>query len=141
MFQLGTSQRYPTIVFEVAVSNQERNRLLNDADTKIFSVHTSIAIWVGLKVDLHNNVFWAGWGRRSLTGSGIRLEEQTEDENGVASFLPIFCPHPQTPLGGGCSIPSTLVYDPLPVPPDQPINLILSIESMRAAIEMGLEFM
>jgi len=63
MYQPNTFRHFPTIVYEVAVTNENRNRLLSDANDKYFAVHTSVAIWVGLKIDLNFFLFWAGWGR------------------------------------------------------------------------------
>ena len=55
---------YPTFVFECAVTNENRDRLLDDAETKHFHVNTSIQIWLGLKVRLsevqHGETFWIG---------------------------------------------------------------------------------
>jgi hypothetical protein len=140
MYQPNTFCHFPTIVYEVVVTNENRNRLLSDANDKYFSVHTSVAIWVGVKIDLTQNLFWAGWGRRNLNGTGMRLEEQTEDANGVASYLPVY-PLPRVILPGQFTIPSTLIYNPLPVPANKPANLVIAIETLRAAIEEGIGLM
>jgi len=92
-YQDGTFQHFPSLVYEVAVSNEDRERLLDDADKKTFSIHTSISCWIGLEIELQSSTFWMGWGRRSLAGYGMKLEEQTEDDQGVAAYFPIY-PHP-----------------------------------------------
>jgi hypothetical protein len=140
MYQPNAFKHFPTLVYEVAVTNESRNRLLTDASDKYFSVHTSVAIWFGVKIDLAQNAFWARWGRRNLNGTGMRLEEQTENANGVASYLPVY-PYPAAALPGQFTIPSTLIYNPLPVPANKPANLIISIETIRAAIEKGIDLM
>ena len=81
-------------------------------------------------MNLRSNTFWMGWGRKSLAGYGMKLEEQTED--------PIY-PHPQIPLLEELTIPSTLIFNPLPVPPTCPAEFVLAIESVRAAIEDGTD--
>jgi hypothetical protein len=65
MYQPNTFRHFPTIVYEVAVTNENHNRLLSDANDKYFAVHTSVAIWVRVKIDLNQNLFWAGWVLRS----------------------------------------------------------------------------
>lgn len=140
MYQPGTFQHFPSLVYEVAVANEERERLLDDAANKMFSVHTSIACWIGLKIDLGNNVFWMGWGRRRLTGSGMRLEEQTEDDQSTAAYLPIY-PYPQAALAGQFTIPSSLLFHPLPTPPNIPDEFVLELESVRAAIEQSIDLL
>jgi len=139
-YQDGTFQHFPSLVFEVVVSNEDRERLLDDADKKTFSIHTSISCWIGLKIELQSNKFWMGWGRRRLAGYGMKLEEQTEDDQGVAAYFPIY-PHPQIPLLEEFTIPSTLIFNPLPVPPTCPAEFVLAIESVRAAIEEGIDLM
>ena len=140
MYQTNTFRHFPTIVYEVAVTDENRNRLFSDANDKYFAVHTSVAIWVGLKIDLNFFLFWAGWGRRNLNGTGMRLEEQTEDATGVASYLPVY-PYPRVGLLGQFTIPSTLIYNPLPVPVNKPANLVIAIETLRVAIEEGIDLM
>jgi len=139
-YQDGTFQHFPSLFYEVAVSNEDRERLLDDADKKTFSIHTSISCWIGLKIDLQSNTFWMGWGRRSLAAYGMKLEEQTEDDQGVVAYFPIY-PHPQIPLLEEFTIPSTLIFNPLPVPPTCPAEFVLAIESVRAAIEDGIDLM
>ena len=140
MWQPNTFRHFPTIVFEVTVTNESRNRLLGDANDKYFSVHMSVAVWFGVKIDLAQNTFWAGWGRRNLNGTGMRLQEQTEDANAVASYLPVY-PYPPVAIPGQFTIPSILIYNPLPVPANKPANLVISIETLRAAIEEGIDYM
>jgi hypothetical protein len=99
-------------------------------------------VWIGLKVKLNANHdsgdFWLGWGRRRAIGSGLRLEEQTEDVNDVATFFPI---HIQNPLPGGLTIPSQAIFAPIQSPPTSPPNLFLSSEDVRLTISDGLEYM
>jgi hypothetical protein len=140
MYQPGTNKHFPTLVFEIVVTNENRERLLSDAADKYFNVHTSVQCWVGVKVDLSQNTFWAGWGRRALIGYGLRLEEQTEDNNGVANFLSVY-PYPQQAIVGQFTIPSTLIFHPLPLPPNIPAHLVINLEELRQQIELGIDQM
>src|SRR5271154_5896410 len=132
MFQSNTQQHYPSLVFEVAVTHENRERLLTDASDKYFNPNTSVAVWVGVKVDIANNAFWAGWGRRANNGFGLRLEEQTEDNNGVTAFLPL---NPPSLIPGQFTIPSTLVFGPVPLPQNAPINFVIPLEQIRSEME------
>jgi hypothetical protein len=44
-------------------------------------------------------------------------------------------------LLGQFTIPSTLIYNPLPVPVIKQANLVIPIETLRAAIEEGIDLM
>ena len=68
------------------------------------------------------------------------LEEQTEEATGVAAYLPVYL-YPQVGLLGQFTIPSTLIYNPLPVPVIKQANLVIPIETLRAAIEEGIDLM
>lgn len=135
---------YPTFVFECAVSNENRNRLLDDAEAKHFHANTSIQVWLGLKVCLSQvqdgETFWVGWGRRKSIGYGLKLEEQAEDGYGVATYLPVYR-QGNVPLIGQLSIPTHLIFQPLPCPANVPPYLILSFENIRLAIAEGLQYM
>ena len=139
-YQPGTFTHYPTFVVEIAVINKDRDRLLADADLKYFNVNTSVQVWLGVKVDLAQNMFWAGWGRRAQVGNGLRLAEQVEDGQGNAAFLPIY-PWPATSVVGQFSIPSTLILHPNPVPPAISNNLVVTLEEIRSLIETGIALM
>jgi hypothetical protein len=104
-------------------------------EEKQFHINTSIMVWVGLKVKLNatqnSGSFSLGWGRRTRAiGWGLRLEEQTENLNGVTTFLPI---HSQIPLHGSLTIPSTVIFGPLQPPATCPPNLWLAFEDVRLA--------
>jgi hypothetical protein len=98
-------------------------------------------VWIGLKVKLNGNrdsgEFWLGWGRRRLVGWGLRMEEQTEDVNGITTFLPI---RTQIPMIGGLRIPSDVIFSPLHPPADSP-ELVVAFEDVRQAISDGWAFM
>lgn len=132
-----TNTPYPTFVIEIAVSNEDRYRLLTDAETKYFHINTSICVWLGIKVRLKNSGddFWMGWGRRRAIGYGLRLEQQTEDADGVTTYFPV---KSQTPLVGQFSIPSASIFHPIALPPTVPANFVLSFEGIRATIEWGM---
>ena len=129
------------MVFECAVSHESKECLLSDAEEKHFNV-TGIVVWIGLKVKLNANQdsgdFWLGWGRRREIGWGLKLDEQTEDANGVATFLPI---HSQNALTGGLTIPSQAIFAPLLPPATSPPNLLLAFEDVRLAISDALKYM
>jgi hypothetical protein len=131
-------------VFECAVTNENRDRLLDDAEAKHFHVNTSIQVWLGLKVRLsevqHGETFWIGWGRRRSIGYGLKLEEQSEDEHGAATFLPVFTPGDVT-LPGQVAIPTGLIFQPLPCPANAPVDLVFSFEDVRLTIIDGLGLM
>ena len=143
-FRPNSTSPYPTFVFECAVTNENLDRLLDDAETKHFHGNTSIRVWLGLKVHLskvqHGETFWIGWGRRRSIGYGLKLEEQSEDEDGVATFLPVYTSD-NVRLLGQVTIPTQLIFQPVPCPPNAPANLVLSFEDVRLAIIDGLELL
>jgi hypothetical protein len=131
---------YPSLVFEVAVTNEDRARLLEDACMKYFSIKTSVNVWVGIKIDRSvagNEHFWVGWGRRKLLGTGLRLEQRTEDRDGQSTFLPVHLPAGNN-LMGQIEIPSTLVFQPKQVPAAIPPTFVVTLESVRGWIIRGL---
>lgn len=136
-YQPNTRKHYPTFVFEIAFTNESQNHLSTDANDKYFNADTSVQVWLGLKIDRTNNLFWAGWGRRNANGTGLWLIEQTEDNRGVATYLPVY-PNPGIALPGQFTIPSTLIFHPLPLPPSVPSNLVIPIEEMRSQLEVGI---
>lgn len=124
---------FPTLVVEIAVRNEDWERLLEDACRKYFSEHTSVKCWIGVKVKTTpagGEQFWVGWGRRKLGGKGLKLEQPTEDDSGEASFknvhLPAGTSHP-----GQLTIPSTLIFEPTAVPVGSPPELTLKYETVR----------
>ena len=126
-YQTGIFQHHPSLVFETAVSDESRERLPTDASDKYFNENTSQQAWLGVKLDLANNLFWAGWGRRNLTGMGLRLMQQAEDNDGLSVFLPIYPhPHPQLPIPGQFIIPSSPIFHPLALPAGTPFNFHLA---------------
>ena len=143
-YRPNSQSPYPTFVFECAVTDENRDRLLDDAEAKHFHVNTSIQVWLGLKVRLgqvqHRETFWIGWGKRRSIGYGLKLEEQSEDEHGVATFLPVYTAD-NAVLLGQVTIPTRLIFQPLPCPANAPEDLVLSFEDVRLAIIAGLELM
>lgn len=143
-YRPNSQSPYPTFVFECADSNENRDRLLNDAEAKHFHINTSIEVWLGLKVCLSpvqgGETFWIGWGRRKNMGYGLKLEEQSEDEHGMASYLPVYG-QDNVVLIGQLTIPTRLIFQPLQRPADVPLNLVISFENVRQAIIEGLEYM
>jgi hypothetical protein len=141
MYQPGTTDHFPTFFAEVAVTHEDRERLLSDAEEKYFTVHTSIQCWLGIKILRQQpETFWAGWGRRANAGYGLRLEEQTEDATGVSTFFSVAQPA-NGALPGQFTIPANYIFHPLPVPPALPQNLIIPFEEIREAVEYGLSLM
>ena len=138
MYQPNTTLHFLTLVFEMAVTNENRERLVSDAADKYFSVHTSVQCWMGLKIDINGREFWAAWGRRRLAGYGLRLEEQTEDVNGEAIFITV---DPPAPLVGQFTIPGALIFHPLSVPAGLTPNLVIPLEAIRSQVEIGLSEM
>jgi hypothetical protein len=128
---------FPTFCFEIAVSNEDGERLLNDAEVKYFSPLTDIVVWMGVKVRRRaaGTDFWAGWGRRKQIGYGLFLMEQTEDANGESTFLPV-----NAPLLGALAVPSDLIFGSIPVPPGVPLNFVVPLEDIRTAINDGTEW-
>lgn len=131
-------------MFEVAVTNETLEKLLDDADQKHFSSITSISVWCGIKVKLSSRrgdeTFWCGWGRRKAIGYGLKLEEQTEDDAGMATFLPVHLDE-NAILNGALTIPSDLIFYPLPPPADATEALLIPFEDVRKWIIAGLEFL
>jgi len=141
VYMPGTTEHFPTFVFEIAVTNEDRERMLDDANDKFFSVHTSIQVWLGVKLDIATpgaHRFWAAWGMRTLSGNGLRLEQQTEDGAGSTAYLPL---HSIVPLAGQFNIPGTLIYHPFPVPPNRPEYFVVNFEELRFELERGVSFM
>jgi hypothetical protein len=136
LFQPSTQRHYPSLVFDVAVAHENRQRLLSDASEKYFHANTSVAVWVGVKIDIANNVFWAGWGRRANHGIGLRLEQQTEDKNGVSAFLAV---NASAPIPGEFTISSALrVFGGVGLPQHAPVNFVIPLEEIRKEIEEGI---
>jgi hypothetical protein len=133
----NTGTPYPTFVIEIAISNEDRDRLLADAETKHFHDNTSIFVWLGINVRLRSSGddFWMGWGRRRAIGYGLKLEEQTEDANGVATYLPVKL---RSPLVGQLTIPSSSIFHPVTPPPTVSPSFVLGYEEIRATIEAGM---
>jgi hypothetical protein len=132
---------FPSLVFEIAVSNEDRARLLDDACKKYFTNKTSVNIWVGIKVDrsvLGAEHLWVRWGRRKLLGTGLKLEQQTEDEHGQSTSLPVHLPPGVTNLMGQIEIPSTLIFQLNQVPAAAPPRFVITFETIRGWITRGL---
>ena len=137
----ANGDNFPSLVLEVAVSNEDRQRLINDACTKYLTETTSVKVWVGIKVDktvIGREVFWAGWGRRKLVGKGLKLEEQTEDDDGSTIFLPVALPAGVQGLLGNLEIPSQLIFEPKDVPATSPPTFTLPFEDIRQWVARGL---
>ena len=139
-YQSRSFQYYPTLVVEMAVTNEDRELLLTDVDQKYFHANTSVQAWIRVKLDLQHNIFWVGWGRRTNIGYGLRLEQQTEDEAGNATFVPVY-PYPGPNLTGQISIPSALILHPNPVPAGVPDYLVITLDQIRSWIEEGIDMM
>ena len=84
---------FTTLVFDWPIINENSNRSLQDAEAKYFRLDTSLQIWIVLKVHLsfvqNRKSFWIGWGKRKTIGFRLNLEEQSEDVEGIAAFLPV----------------------------------------------------
>jgi hypothetical protein len=137
----GTTRLFPSVVFEIAVSNEDRERLLKDADEKYFSESTSVQAWWGVKLDITTPgefCFWSGWGTRSLSGAGLRLEQQSEDEDGSSTFFPL---HTDVAISQTFQILANLFYHPLPVPAGRPRYFVVDLENLRESLEYGVSIM
>lgn len=55
--QLSTMKIFFIRVVEIAVTNEEQERMLNDADEKYFHVDTSVQCWLGVKFDIAQSLF------------------------------------------------------------------------------------
>jgi hypothetical protein len=129
----GSSSPYPTMVVEIAYQNESLERLLQDAEEKHLSPDTNVNVWLGIKVN--KNVtgfqFWSGWGRRKLIGHGLRLVEQTEDNNGESQFYNV---NALAPIPGQFAIPTADIFHPLPAPAQVPQDLVIPLEELRVII-------
>jgi hypothetical protein len=98
-------------------------------------------VWIGVKVRLNadrkSGIFWLGWGRRRAIGWGLRLVEQSEDDAGNATFLPI---RSHLPFNGGLNVPTQLILAPSQPPANCP-DLLITFEDVRQAILDGLSFL
>jgi hypothetical protein len=119
---------------------------LADADNKYFLADTFVAVWVGIKVELSqpkgNERFWIGVGRRRFLGFGMLLIHQSNDGNGVTSYLPVNMPA-GVELAGEMHVPGSLIFNGLERNPDSPApgDLIVTHEEIRKAIQRGLRRM
>ena len=141
MFQPNSTTHYPSFVIEVAFTNETRNKLLDDASDKYFSVHTSIQCWLGVKIWKGQRVFWSGWGVSAAGGQGLRIIEQTEDAQGMACTFPVVLPANTPALPGQFAIPSVHIYHPNVPPAAVPQALVFPFESLRQEIENGFDRM
>jgi len=70
----------------------------------------------------------------------IYHEEQTADgNNGISSLLPINQPAPIP--AGQFTIPSALVFGPVALPPNAPVNSVIPLEDIRSEIEESIDLM
>jgi hypothetical protein len=70
----------------------------------------------------------------------MELEEQWEDGQGMATYLPVYT-QGNVALIGQLTIPTQLIFQPLQCPANAPPNLTLSLEGVRLAIIEGLGHM
>jgi hypothetical protein len=134
-------QPFPTLVFDVAVTNESRTRLLEDAEQKYFSANTSVNVWVGLKVDITRpgqEKSWVGWRCRQGAGYGLHVMQQSEgDGSGTAACLPVHLPIGVSGLNHAIRIPTVLIF-PDDVAANIPDFLIIPFETIRTEIEDAL---
>jgi len=121
------------MVIEIAYQNKTLDRLLQDAEVKHMSPQTNINVWLGIKVNktMGGFDFWSGWGRRKLIGYGLRMVEQTEDENGNSAFIKVNAP---APIAGMFTIPSSAIFHPVATPAQVPQDLVIPLEELRLMI-------
>src|SRR5579859_6161115 len=107
--QPGRVQPFPTLVFDVAVTNESRT-----TEQKYFSANTSVNVWVGLKVDITRpgqEKSWVGWGCRQGAGYGLHVMQQSEgDGSGTAACLPVHLPIGVSGLNHAIRIPTVLIF-------------------------------
>jgi hypothetical protein len=133
LHQPGTSQPFPSFVIEIAFCHEDRELLISDAVQKYFNQNTSVKLWLGIKIYKTRRTWWGGWGVRAATGYGLRMCEQTEDAMMVSTDMSVD-PPPDGPLAGEFRLPSSLLYDPLPIPAGDPLQLVLPFEELRQEI-------
>jgi hypothetical protein len=128
------------------VAIEERNRLLADADDKYFLAGTSVAVWIGVKIELSqpkgNERFWIGVGRRRLLGFEMYWIHQSDDGNGVPLYLPVDVPA-GVELAGEMRVPGSLIFDGVVRNQESPApaDLIITHEEIWKAIQRGLRRM
>lgn len=111
---------FPTLVFEVAVSNEDWERLKADGRNKAFSANTSIQVLVGVKV--HGRTFFqCFWGkRRHAVNGGMRIMHATPRIR------------MNRPTNRVLRIPAALIFWGVPVMPPLPSPYLpLSLERLR----------
>jgi hypothetical protein len=121
--------RRRVLCFKVAVSNEDRERLLSDAEDKYFAAETSVVAWVSLKIILDpsgGETFWCGWGRRRESGSGLRLVDQTEYQQGIPCFIPVHA----GVVTGDLRIATRFIF-PVNPPVNIPPDLTITFESLH----------
>jgi hypothetical protein len=69
----------------------------------------------------------------------LKLEEQSEDENGIATYLSVYT-QGNVPLIGQLTIPTHLIFQPLPTPAHVPPEFVLPFEDIRLAIIAGFGY-
>ena len=94
---------FPTVVFEVSHNNETWGRFLEDARTQVFSVNTTIQVWIGLKIYAHR--LRGIWGYRSDAGHGMT----------IGGRVPAFSIY--QPTGHQLRIPTHLIFWGSEIPP------------------------
>jgi len=99
---------------EIAYQNEIRERLLRDAEEKHLSPDTNVMVGYQSLQKCERFQFWSGWGRRKLIGYGLRLVQQTGDNNGESQF---YNGDALASIPGQFAIPTADIFH---LPPPQP---------------------
>jgi hypothetical protein len=116
---------FQSIVIDVAVNHESLAMFQRFADS-YFSAHTSINVWIGVKIWIEGKKYWVGWAERQAGSTGCTIHSQTAWPPQHSSIL--------TPINLIYNIPMDLVYGAIPIPPGAPNALQIDVESIRTEI-------
>jgi hypothetical protein len=113
---------YPTVLVEVAYTNEDWERLLDDARTKAFAATTSVQVWFGCKLYRVDRTFRCVWGKRRVRGHSMRIMRTSPRLSMDVTTARIF------------QIPAHLIYWGVAVPGHVPASFAFRLESIRRAV-------
>jgi hypothetical protein len=119
----------PNVVLEVAVNNESFCTLISDSH-RYFTPHTSVTVWIGVKVYVDSQRFWVGWAERAPDGTGAVLHTEMP-------FPPTRCRRYTEPVGVVYHIPMQTVFGVgIPVPAELGDTLDIDVDQIAQSITL-----
>ena len=85
---------FPTVVVKTAYQNETRAQLCSNMFTKYFLATISVQLWIGFKINYHNNqqqmMFFRIWSVRNSTGIELNEWKYFQNGNGAEVCYSIF---------------------------------------------------